>query len=224
MTLATWQDLCVDAREPRRMADFWAAVIGLAPRDGEPPVALDGPTDGHRVWVNPVEHPRTAKSRVHLDVYARAIADLEALGATVVLPAEESGFGWTVMRDPEGGELCAFVREEPPAYRLHGVVVDCADPAATASWWGDVFGVPVTTHEGHDWHTLERVTSDEVLTLDFVPVPEPKVGPNPVHWDVQGEVEALLDAGATRLWDTGRWTVLADPEGNEFCVFPPTGR
>lgn len=224
MSLAVWQDLCVDAREARRMADFWAAVIGLAIRSGEPPVALDGPTNGHRVWVNPVEHPRAAKNRVHLDVYALAVTDLEALGATVVLPAETSGFGWTVMRDPEGGEFCAFLRDELPSYRLHGVVVDCADPAATAAWWGDVLGVPVTTHDGHDWYTLERATPDEVLTLDFVPVPEPKVGPNAVHWDVQGEVEPLLDAGATRLWDTGRWTVLADPEGNEFCVFPPSGR
>jgi hypothetical protein len=42
-----------------------------------------------------------------------------------------------------------------------------------------------------------------------------------VHWDVVGEVDALLDAGATHLWDTQRWTTLADPEGNEFCVFPP---
>jgi Glyoxalase-like domain len=220
--LATWQDLCLDARDPRPMADFWAAVIGLDARPGEAPIALDGPTDGHRVWVNPVDHARVAKNRVHLDVYARSIADLEALGATVVLPAEKSGFAWTVMRDPEGGELCAFLRDEPPSYRLHGVVVDCADPGAQAAWWGRVFGVDPQAHQGHDWHTLERVTPDEVLTLDFVPVPEPKVGPNLVHWDVRGEVDALLDAGATRLWDMPRWTVLADPEGNEFCVFPPS--
>ena len=160
---------------------------------------------------------------MHLDVYARSVADLEALGATVVLPAEVSGFGWTVMRDPEGGELCAFLRDEPPAYRLHGVVVDCVDPAAQAAWWGRVLGVPVTTYEGKDWCTLEHATPDPVLTLDFVPVPEPRVGPNAVHWDLTGDVEALLDAGATHLWDTERWTTLADPEGNEFCVFAPAG-
>ena len=40
-----------------------------------------------------------------------------------------------------------------------------------------------------------------------------------MHWDVLGEIEALLARGATHLWDRPGWTVLADPEGNEFCVF-----
>ena len=74
--------------------------------------------------------------------------------------------------------------------------------------------------EDQDWHTLEHATPDPVLTLDFAPVPEPRVGPNRVHWDVTGDVEPLLAVGATRLWDMPDWTVLADPEGNEFCVFP----
>jgi hypothetical protein len=42
-----------------------------------------------------------------------------------------------------------------------------------------------------------------------------------VHWDVTGDVDVLLDAGATRLWDMPDWVVLADPEGNEFCVLTP---
>ena len=222
MTLATWQDLCLDARDPRRMADFWAQVIGLRARAGDAPVALDGRADHERVWVNPVAHPRRAKNRLHLDVYTRSVADLEALGATVDLPAETSGFAWTTMRDPEGGEFCAFVREELPPYRLHGIGIDCVDARAQAEWWGRVFGVPVTTYDDEDWCTLEHATPDPVLTLDFAPVPEPRVGPNAVHWDVQGEVGALLDAGASHLWDTDGWTVLADPEGNEFCVFPRT--
>jgi GNAT superfamily N-acetyltransferase len=221
--LATWQDLCLDARDPQVMARFWAPVIGLGARSGDAPIALDGAADHQRVWVNPVDHPRRAKNRVHLDVYARSIPDLESLGASVVLPAEESGFGWTVMEDPEGGEFCAFLREDLPSYRLHGIGVDCVDPGAQAAWWGRILGVEPQAHEGHDWHTLEHATPDPVVTIDFAPVPEPRVAPNAVHWDVQGDVAALLDAGATHLWDTERWTVLADPEGNEFCVFPPTG-
>jgi hypothetical protein len=50
-------------------------------------------------------------------------------------------------------------------------------------------------------------------------VPEPKTVKNRVHWDVYGTVEEFLDRGATRLWDTPGWVTLADPEGNEFCVF-----
>jgi hypothetical protein len=59
------------------------------------------------------------------------------------------------------------------------------------------------------------------MTLDFNAVPEPRTEPNRLHWDVQGRVDELLVRGATHLWDGGRWTVLADPEGNEFCVIPP---
>ncbi len=140
------------------------------------------------------------KNRVHLDVYAAAVSDLEALGATVLTRAEDTGFAWTVMADPEGHEFCCFVREpaELPAYRLHGIVVDCLDPAAQAAWWGRVLGRDVTTYEGHDWCALEGATPDPVLTLDFVPVPEEKVGPNRVHWDLTGEVGGRSSPSARR--------------------------
>lgn len=64
------------------------------------------------------------------------------------------------MSDPEGGELCCIVRDPAAlsAYRLHGVGVDCVDPRAHAVGWGRVLGVEPTTHEGHDWHTLEHAT------------------------------------------------------------------
>ena len=75
---------------------------------------------------------------------------------------------------------------------------------------------------GGGWCTVLGATDDPVLTMDFVPVPEPKTVKNRLHWDVVGTVEEFLDRGATHLWDRPRWTVLADPEGNEFCVFPET--
>jgi hypothetical protein len=224
MTLATWKDLCIDALDPARLGAFWAAVIGLEPDVARPhATALVGTAPYQRVWMNLVDRPRTVKHRVHLDVATAAIEDLVALGATVVAPMEETGFGWTLMADPEGGELCAFLRDpaELPAYRLDAVGVDCVDAVAQAAWWGAVFGVAPVAHEGEDWVSLEHVTPDPVLTLDFAPVPEPRQGPNRVHWDVTGEVPALLDHGATRLRDLPDWTVMADPEGNEFCVFPP---
>jgi len=224
MSLVTWQDLCIDAVDVDHQTRFWAAVSGLEVADSTPPARLSGPTARHTVWVNPVDRPHRVKNRVHLDVDCGAVDDLTALGARVLAPASETGFGWTVMADPEGNEFCAFVRtpDRLPAYRIHGIGVDCADPEAQARWWGGLFGVEPTHEPEDDWWTLTGIAVDERMTLDFAPVPEPRTEPNRVHWDVVGRVHELLARGATYQWEQPRWTVLADPEGNEFCVFPPS--
>ena len=125
------------------------------------------------------------------------------------------------MPDPEGNEFCAFVRvgDALPAYRVHGIGIDCVDAEAGARWWGGVFGIEPTHDEADDWWTITGAGPDDVLTLDFAPVPEPRTAPNRVHWDVRGRVEDCLAAGATHLWDVRELSVMADPEGNEFCVF-----
>jgi hypothetical protein len=221
MTIARFKDLCLDACDPARLGTFWAAVLGRTwetKDNGEGLVT--GPTPQHTIWVNQVPEVKTVKHRVHLDIYARDLADLEALGAIIVGP-QPGTRAWTVMADPEGGEFCAFPRPEIPAERLHGLVVDSADPEAQARWWADVYGVGVTTNDG--WFTVEGVPGMPILTMDFVPVPEPKTVKNRIHWDVTVPgVEQLVEAGAVVLrepdGDIG-WHVLADPEGNEFCAF-----
>ena len=223
MSIVTWQDLCLDALNVDAQSRFWAAVSGLEVVGPLEHRWLEGPTSRHTVWVNEVDRPRRVKNRIHVDVDCVSVDDLVGLGARVVPPADETSLAWTVMADPEGNEFCAFVRptERLPAYRLHGVGVDCADPAALARWWGEAFGVEPTRDAGHDWWTLTGVAVDERMTLDFAPVPEPRTQPNRVHWDVVGLVDDLLARRATYLWEQPSWTVLADPEGNEFCVFPP---
>ena len=222
MALARFKDLCMDAADPARLGEFWAEVLGRTwEQDGDGDGKLRGPTDRHTIWISRVPEPKTVKHRVHLDVYARRLADLEALGSTVVLPAGDDR-RWTVMADPEGGEYCAFPRDDPPAERLHGLVVGSADPAALAGWWGAVYDVPLVHHpRGHS--TLENVPGMSMLTMDFDPVPEPKTAKNRVHWDVTvPALQPLIDAGATVLAlpdERARWHVLADPEGNEFCAF-----
>ena len=218
MAMARFKDLCLDAGDPGRLGVFWAAVLGRTwqvRENGEG--LLAGPTPRHAIWVNPVPEAKSVKHRVHLDIYARDLADLEALGATVVEPRHR----WTVMADPEGGEFCAFVRSQDPSERLHGLVVDSADPQAQARWWADVYGVSVTANDG--WFTLEGVPDMPILTMDFVPVPEPKTVKNRIHWDVTvPAVAPLVEAGAVVLREPGGdidWHVLADPEGNEFCAF-----
>ena len=143
------------------------------------------------------------------------MADLEALGATVTAAAEDTGLGWTRMADPEGNDFCAFVRppERLPAYRLHGIGIDCRDAEAQARWWGGLFGSEPAYDAEHDVWTLTGVAVDETMTLDFAPVPEPRTEPNRLHWDVQGEVDDLLARGATHLWDTPTWVTSGRSRG-----------
>jgi catechol 2,3-dioxygenase-like lactoylglutathione lyase family enzyme len=216
----TWECLCLDVNGPA-LGEFWAGALGATLQAGRgpgDPGSIRGP-EGLLIELNPVPEEQTVKNRVHLDVHAASLEELTDAGATILHPQSETGFGWTVLQDPEGGEFCAFLRDDPPAFKLHGIGVDCADPQATAAWWGEVFGVTPRSWEEGPWWTLEHATPDEVLTIDFQPVPEPKTVKNRIHWDVRGQAEALEAHGATRLWEMPRWVTLADPEGNEFCVF-----
>src|SRR5690349_11824492 len=105
MAVATYKDLCIDANDTALAAAFWARVLGLAPEPREGGIVkLSGRTPEHTVWVNPVPEPRTVKQRVHLDVNARSVDEVLAAGATVL----DDTLPWTVVADPEGGELCVF--------------------------------------------------------------------------------------------------------------------
>lgn len=217
MALLRFKDLCVDAVDDRLLGDFWAATLGLQ-QEPDDPATLRGPSPQHTVWINAVPEPVSVKQRVHLDVHVHDVDELTARGARVLVERE----GWTVLADPEGGELCAFVRAEPPPYRLYEVGVDTADPARIAAWWGELFGVEPQSEAGVSWHWIEPPGAP-FEGFVFVPVPEPKTVKNRIHWDVAGPaLQPVLDAGATLLRARGddiRWDVLADPDGNEFCLF-----
>ena len=230
MADAAFKDLVIDATDGRALAAFWSEALGLRSGpagDSATDFVLEGDVPEHTVWINQVPEPRTVKQRVHLDLHA-TVEELTRLGAT---PAAEYGDTeqdhWTVLRDPEGGELCAFPRRAATVgrYRLYALVVDAADPAAVCAWWGERFGLEPQRFTDRPWYRLEPGGSLPWLML-FIPVPEPKTVKNRIHWDVWGESRGLLEAGATLV--TSRetasdphvsWDVLADPEGNEFCVF-----
>ena len=222
MALATYKDLCIDAVDPVALGEFWAPTLGLElVRLDDGDTRLDGPTPQHTVWVNRVPEPVTVKQRVHIDVHAGGPDEVLARGATAV---DLESFRWAVLRDPEGGELCVFTREEVPAYRLYEVIVDCAEPREIATWWAEVLGATAQHHEEDDESWFEDAPGMP-FEMVFGRVPEPKTVKNRIHWDVEtADVQALLDRGATLLRapdDTISWHVLADPEGNEFCAFAP---
>jgi hypothetical protein len=219
MALVRFKDLCIDAVDHEAMAAFWAAVLGLTVAGREQSVAkLVGPTPQHTVWVNRVPEPVAVKQRVHLDVHAGSVDDVLGLGAT---PVDLESFGWKVVRDPEGGELCVFERDQVPPDRLYELAVDAREPERIATWWADVLGGRVE-HETQ-WSSVVDIPGAPFEAMVFAAVPEPKTVKTRIHWDVTVEDLALLTGdGATvvrpRDEEIG-WTVLADPEGNEFCAF-----
>ncbi len=226
---AVWKELCMDTGGGRRLGEFWAAALGLRAGD-DPDADVVGDEEGQGIAMCPVPEPKTVKHRVHIDVHAGSVAELEALGATVLVPEGQDGIGWTVLADPEGGEFCAFLRpaDALPAYRLYELVVDAADAKHICEWWADLFGVEAKAETEGDW-VLEGVPGVPFECIVFGPVPEPKTVKNRIHWDVYGDPATLLAAGATMLREPGdpatgagiSWHVMADPEGNEFCVFQP---
>lgn len=125
------------------------------------------------------------------------------------------------------------------ANRLTEVIIDCHDLERITEFWCAVLGYG-RTHSGDGWIAIRAPESDpsdeewiaaaQPPALAFVEVPEAKATKNRVHLDLTptdrsqaDEVERLVALGAKRI-DIGQgdtpWIVMADPEGNEFCVMP----
>lgn len=216
----TYQDLCVDVTDLDVAAAFFGPLLGLAVEERRPAVVRLG--DGlaeHVVWLNLVPEERTVKNRVHLDVDVASVDDVLAAGARVLDDRQP----WTVLTHDQAGELCVFVRppERLRPYRLYELVVDSVDPDRVAAWWGARFGVEAHTDGEGTW--IEG-GGGLPWAINFVTVPERRRGKNRVHWDVVGSTSELLEAGATLLRardDEIAWDMLADVEGNVFCVFAP---
>lgn len=225
MAIATFKDLVIDTGASETLGRFYAAASGLTfEPDGEAG-KIRGPDPHQTIWMNVVPEPKTVKQRVHLDFNVGSVDELTALGATVLEPAEEYRRHWTVLADPEGGELCAFTREPDKLadYRLFEMVIDCAQPRMVATWWAEVFGCTIDGREDKGWWWIEKIPGCPFESWDFVPVPEPKTVKNRIHWDVLvDDVADLVAAGAAVhpvQDDSDPWTVMTDPEGNEFCAF-----
>jgi predicted enzyme related to lactoylglutathione lyase len=110
------------------------------------------------------------------------------------------------------------------ASRWEQLVVDSEDPARLSRWWAEALGYCIVHEEPGEVEI--RRSPDELPGLLFTLVPDGKTVKNRLHIDLrpddqEAEVERLVDMGA-RPVDIGQrdvgWVVLADPEGNEFCV------
>ena len=112
---------------------------------------------------------------------------------------------------------------------VSNVTFDCADPYSLAVFWSQVTGHPIYPECKPGDDEVDIPLSDR-LNLVFIQVPEPKTVKNRMHVCLrpdesgrEAEVERLLELGARLVNDLRKddgtgWAVLADPEGNEFCV------
>ena len=104
------------------------------------------------------------------------------------------------------------------------VVIDALDPESLGRWWSDALKWIIVNDDPDEFEI--RPQADQLPGIMFEPVQEHKHSKNRLHLDFRpqdqgAEVEQLIALGASRL-DIGQgdvsWVVLADPEGNEFCV------
>jgi predicted enzyme related to lactoylglutathione lyase len=233
--------LCFDANDPRRLADFWATALGWEIREEPDGEVCLVPTDGARFELSffPVPDEKTGPNRLHLDLTTTSIADQEETVATLVERGarhidigQRPDEGHVVLADPEGNEFCII---EPDNQFLAGAgrlgSITCDGSREVGYFWSAALAWPLVWD--HDEETAIRAPdgTGPFITWGGPPLPT-KIGKNRLHLDIappehvdQGaEVDRLVALGATRI-DIGQgtvsWVVMADPDGNEFCVLTP---
>jgi hypothetical protein len=224
------------------LADFW--LVELEPwrlnRVGNGELRLvpdeeDGsPLD---VMFSPATpRPKSGKNRTHLDLNTHHTLEYQSRRDALVHYAQLVDIGqgelvpWTVVADQEGNEYCLLKPRD--RYKETGViaalVVDCLDPTLLARFWSAATGWEITESSAE----FAALRSGSGPFIEFSHVPDRNPEPSPVSlrfesfWPHQhdDDVAALVELGATlvrRVDGPVSYSVLADPEGNEFRVVIP---
>lgn len=228
----------IDSVRPQESADWWARALGWEVTYSDPDeVDVEAPDRrGPTLVFVPVPEPKTTRNQIHLDLASATPADqdriaarLQAAGARPV-DIGQGEVPWVVMTDPEGNEFCVLEPREVYAHTgaLAAVVVAAVDGDALARFWTQATGWRLEAPAG----LPSLHPADGGPFLEFIPGALGAVK-NRIHLDVapyadddhQADVERLLALGAARA-DVGQgsdvpWSVLLDPEGNEFCILSP---
>jgi hypothetical protein len=113
--------------------------------------------------------------------------------------------------------------------RLAHVTLDCDDPGVVAAFWSAALDRPIDP-DPNEFFVSIGIAGHDGPAWFFIKVPEPKAAKNRMHVDLETddrekEIARLLELGATRGADHDEygqsWTVMADPEANEFCIAGP---
>jgi predicted enzyme related to lactoylglutathione lyase len=220
------------------MARFWADALRWEIDDESADEIGLVPTDGTRFGIlfEPVPEKKAGKNRIHLDLTTTSLDDqTESVRRLVELGARHADVGQgpdephVVLADPEGNEFCVI---EPGNSFLAGCgrlgSITCDGPPEVGYFWSAALGWPLVWDQ--DDETAIRAPDGAGPFITWGPPIVPKHGKNRLHLDIvpsgdqEAEVDRLLSLGAKRI-DIGQgdvfWVVMADPDGNEFCVLRP---
>jgi predicted enzyme related to lactoylglutathione lyase len=233
--------LCFDANDPIRLARFWADALrwNLAyPTHDE--IGLV-PTDDTRFQIlfEPVPEQKSGQNRLHLDLtttsiddHSETIARLVELGARHIDIGQSPDEGHVVLADPEGNEFCIIDPDNKflaDCGRLGSIT--CDGTRAVGYFWSEALGWPLVWDQDEETAIRAPDRAGPMITWGGPPL-TPKGAKNRLHLDIappaggsqRSEVERLVALGATPI-DIGQgsadWVVMADPDGNEFCVLTP---
>ncbi|GAA4046484.1 VOC family protein [Nonomuraea soli] len=228
-----------DANDPARLARFWAGLLGWESADDPHGGITLLPADdtGFRLRFLPSQEKKNRQNQAHFDLTStsledqrRTVARALELGGSHLDIGQGPDADHVVMADPEGNEFCVI---EPG----NKFLADCGFIGALASdgtqavgyFWAEALGWPLVWDQDEET-AIRSPHGGPKITWGGPPVAE-KTGKNRLHFDLapspggdlDAEVERLISLGATRL-DIGQGeaghVVMADPDGNEFCVYP----
>jgi hypothetical protein len=199
------------------------------------------PTDDTRFGIRfaAVAEKKVGQNRLHFDLTTTSIEDqhesvasLVGLGARHIDVVQRPDEGHVVLADPEGNEFCII---EPDNNFLAGCgrlgSVTCDGTRAVGYFWSAALGWPLVWDQDEETAIRAPDGTGPLITWGGPPL-APKVGKNRLHLDIappergdlRAEVDRLISLGATRI-DIGQgdvdWVVMADLDGNEFCVMNP---
>jgi predicted enzyme related to lactoylglutathione lyase len=232
--------LCFDANDPLLLAPFWAEALRWEVDDSHDEIGLL-PTDGTRFHILflPVAEKKEGANRLHLDLTTTSIDDQKAtvarlveLGGRHVDVGQRPEEGHVVLADPEGNELCIIGPDNSFLADCGRVgSITCDGTQEVGYFWSKALGWPLVWDQDQETAIRAPDRTGPLITWGGPPV-NPKTGKNRLHLDIappkhvdqQAEVDRLVALGATRI-DIGQgdvsWVVMADPDGNEFCVLSP---
>jgi predicted enzyme related to lactoylglutathione lyase len=232
--------LCFDANDPLGLARFWVGVLGWNMVDEPDDVVTLLPKDdtGFQIDFAPTQEHKTGLNQIHLHLTSSSLDDQQStveralgLGGRHLDVGQRPEEGHVVLADPEGNEFCVI---EPGNNFLADCgflgELACDGSQAVGHFWSDALGWPLVWDQ--DQETAIRSPHGGPKISWGGPPVRPKSGKNRLHLDLappaggdqQLEVDRLISLGATRI-DIGQgevsWVVMADPDGNEFCVLTP---